>query len=255
MSLPRSVVAALVSAALVVAACGGQAPRSATTTLRVFAAASLRGAFTELAAGFERAHDDVDVEVTFAGSSALAAQILQGAPADVFAPADEHTMARVLSDAPDGLRPVVFARNRLALIVEPGNPESLRSVADLARPGLVVVVCAAVVPCGRLAAAALERAGVGDEVAVASFEEHVGAVRSKVELGEADAGIVYATDVLEAGGAVEEVDDVLLDDRDLEAAYPMAVLDGAPESAFTWMAYIRSAEGTAVLDRFGFLAP
>ena len=220
--------------------------------LRVYAATSLRAVFTELETAFEAAHDDVDVALTFGGSSGLAAQIQQGAPAHVFAAADEDTMRSVVDE--DATRPpVVFARNRLALVVEPGNPEGVSSLRDLARAGLVVVLCAPAVPCGRLALAALARAGV--TVSARSLEENVGGVRSKVELGEADAGIVYATDVLDAGDRLDEVVDPLLDDPGLDAVYPMAVLDGAPSAAAAWVDHVRSSRSQATLRRHGFLVP
>ena len=237
-------------ATLLVASCGGGgASAGSTATLRVFAAASLREAFTELARGFEVAHDDVEVDLTFAGSSGLAAQIVQGAPADVFVAADEASMRPVLDDI-GGSAPVVIARNRLAVVVEPGNPTSIRSLADLARPDVVLVLCAPAVPCGRLARSLLEDV----EVAPASLEEHVTAVVSKVALGEADAGVAYATDV--RAGGVEEVEGLVPDDPALQAVYPMTVLDDAPRSlAAAWIDHVRSPAGVAVLERLGFLAP
>ena len=265
----RAAVAAVAAVAVAVVAAGGLAAcgrddpgdvgarsggGSGTTTLRVFAATSLRVVFDDLAAAFEGEHEDVEVEVTYGGSSGLAAQIEQGAPADVFASADLETMRGVVpEDAAPG--PVVFARNRLALVVEPGNPEGIRSLRDLTRPGLVVVLCAPAVPCGRLAAAALAAAGVGGDVEPRSLEEHVAAVRSRVELGEADAGIVYATDVLDAGDAVSEVREAVFDDPSLQAVYPVAVLPGAPaDAAASWVAFLRSPAAQEALARRGFLA-
>ena len=219
----------------------------------MFAAASLRGAFTALEGSFELAHEDIDVELTYGGSSSLAAQIEQGAPAHVLATADEETMRLVVPDVAATL-PTVFARNRLAIVVEPGNPKRVTSLRDLARQDLVVVLCAPAVPCGRLAAAALQAEHVAVEAR--SLEENVGGVRSKVELGEADAGIVYATDALAAGDALSSVDDPRFADSRFAARYPIVVLDGAPRRAATaWVDHVRSANGRVVLERAGFLAP
>ena len=243
----------LLSSACGAGASGSDGGRGSTTTLRVFAATSVRAVFSDLESSFEAAHQDVDVELTFGGSSGLAAQIEQGAPADVLATADEQTMSLVV-DETGSSRPTVFARNRLAIIVEPGNPEGIVSLRDLGRPGLVVVLCAPAVPCGRLAAAALDAARVA--VVPRSLEENVGGVRSKVELGEADAGIVYATDALDAGDAVTKVDAPQFDDAALEAVYPIAVLDGAPrEAAEAWVDHVLSPAGRSALSRAGFLAP
>lgn len=242
---------------LLAAACGdrgdaGAASSSSGSTVRVFAASSLQGAFTELADRFERASDGIEVDVTFGGSSALAAQIVQGAPADVFASADEATMAKVV--ASDATKPVVFARNRLVVIVEPGNPKDIDALADLARPDVAVVLCAPAVPCGRLANRLLATAAV--DVRARSLEENVTAVRSKVALGEADAGVVYATDVAGGTDPVAVVDGLVPDEASLEAVYPIVVLDGAPEpAAHDWVRYVRSDDGRAVLERLGFRSP
>ena len=226
---------------------GDAAPR---TTLRVFAAASLTEAFTELAVAFEDAHPEVDVELSFAASSALAQQLLDGAPADVFASADEPNLAKV----PDAEDPRIFARNRLAVIVEPGNPEDIGSLADLARGGLAVVLCAPEVPCGKLAASALDAARV--ELRPASLEENVKGVVAKVSLGEADAGLVYVTDAKAARGKVDTIDPTDLDGS-LETRYPMAVLAGAdePARAAEFVDFVLSDAAQATLRDHGFLAP
>ena len=226
---------------------------SRRTTLRVFAATSLRAVFGELERSFEDEHADVDVELTFGGSSALAAQVRQGAPAHVLATADEQTMRTALPEDADPPR-TAFARNRLAIVVEPTNPKRIMSLSDLGRDDIAVVLCAPAVPCGRLAAAALERAGV--RVEARSLEENVGGVRAKVELGEADAGVVYVTDAIEAGDELTRVDDPRLADPSLEAVYPMAILEGAPQpAARSWVAFVRSDAGRRALERRGFLAP
>jgi molybdate transport system substrate-binding protein len=222
--------------------------------LRVFAAASLTEAFTELATRFEAAHRDVDVQLTFAGSSALAQQLVDGAPADVFTSADEANLAKVV-DAGRAGTPVVVARNRLAILVERDNPKGIAGLADLTDPGVVVVLCAPEVPCGRFAAAALAKAGV--DLHPASLEQDVKAVVAKVTLGEADAGIVYATDVRAAGDRAEGIPLAGADDPALEAVYPMATLTdaGNPKAAAAWTAFVRSPAGRAVLTSRGFLDP
>ena len=245
---PVSVLALLT---LLAVACGGGDEGDA---LHVFAASSLSEAFTALGAGFERQHPGVDVAFNFAGSSALAQQIVQGAPADVFAAADEVTMDAVVAGG-HATAPVVVARNRLSLLVEKGNPLGISGLGDLARPGLRWVMCAPQVPCGRFAQVALSRAGIAADPA--ALEENVKGVVTRVTLGEADAGIVYATDVRAAAGRAEGVVIDGADAPDLEAAYPMAVVRASsnPEAARAWVAYVRSAAGRAVLTRFGFLPP
>jgi molybdate transport system substrate-binding protein len=187
------------------------------------------------------------VEFNFAGSSALAAQITQGAPADVFASADQPNMQKVV-DAGYANAPGVFASNRLQMVVGRGNPKGIRSLADLARPGLVVVVCAPAVPCGAYGAQALGKAGV--TVHPASQEQDVKAVVTKVQLGEADAGIVYQTDVRAAGSGVEGVD--IPAEQNVTAEYPIAVLKGAGPAAAAFVDFVRTAEGQRILAGFGF---
>ena len=222
--------------------------------LRVFAAASLTEAFTEIAQLFEDEHPALDVVLNFAASSALARQIDEGAPADVFASADEAIM-RAVVDAGNAVDPRVVARNRLAILVEKGNPKAISGIADLADPGLVFVVCAPQVPCGRLGGEALRRAGV--DARPASLEENVKAVVAKVTLGEADAGIVYATDVRAAGDRAVGVDLDNAGDPDIGAAYPMAVTAHGENvaAARAWAELVRSARGRAVLAAHGFLEP
>lgn len=220
----------------------------------MFAAASLTEAFTEMGGKFEEAHPGVEVTFNFAGTSSLVEQIDQGAPADVLASADEADMAKAVS-AGDAADPTPIARNRLAILVENGNPLGIERLADLAEPGVVVVLCAPEVPCGRYAAAALAKADV--VVEPASLEENVKAVASKVTLGEADAGIVYRSDVRALAGTAEGVPIDIAADPDLEAVYPMARTSGSrnPIAASAWIDFVRSREGRAVLTRYGFLEP
>lgn len=234
-----------------IAAAGCNRDRGAVVD--VFAAASLTDALSEVATAFEAAEPGVSVDLTFGGSATLARQIALGAPADVFVPADEATMADVVGSG-HAAGPAVVARNRLAIVVAAGNPEGVERLADLARPGLAVVLCAPEVPCGRLAAAALERAGV--VVPAVSQEQDVKAVLSRVALGEADAGIVYTTDLRSAGDRVGgvAVDAALAADPALEAVYPMAVTTGADPrpAAQAFVDFTRSPAGQRILADAGF---
>ncbi|GIU90445.1 MAG: molybdate-binding protein [Acidimicrobiia bacterium] len=226
--------------------------------MTVFAAASLTDAFTALERRFEATHAGIDVTLNFAGSAELAAQIADGAPADVYAPADEANMARLVrAGAVDGA-PAVFARNRLAVAVERGNPLGIRGLQDLARREVTVVTCASQVPCGAYADQALAKAGV--RLAPASREDSVKAALAKVRLGEADAAIVYATDVTRrAAGRDAEVEGVEIpDDENVVATLPIAVLKDTSDRAAAqeWVRFVTSPEARAILvDEYGFLAP
>lgn len=224
--------------------------------LTIFAAASLGGAFDELATRFEARHPSLDVlPVTYDGSSVLATQLVEGAPADVFASADEPNLDRVADEGLVAGEPEVFATNVLEIAVQPGNPLGIAGLDDLAEGSTppVVVVCAAEVPCGRAAATLLADAGV--ELSPASEEQNVSAVLTKVRTGEADAGLVYVTDVRAADG---DVDGIAIAGADAATnRYPIAALAGAanPEAAAAFIEFVRSAEGAEVLDEFGFGAP
>ena len=234
--------------ALVGAACGSDDD----ATVTVFAAASLTHAFTELADAFETAEPGADVELSFAGSSSLRAQVIAGAPADVLATADEVTMAAVvaagLADAP-----TTFATNAPEIAVPSGNPAAVSGLADLADGDLLIGLCAAEVPCGDVARRALAAAGV--RASVDTDEPDVRALLTKIAAGELDAGIVYRTDVRSAG---DRVDGIGIDGADeVTTAYPIAVLDDAsdPEAARRFVDFVRSAPGLAVLRSHGFGAP
>jgi molybdate transport system substrate-binding protein len=231
---------------------GGSASSPARRTLQVFAASSLTEAFGALGEAFESAHPGVDVRFNFAASSALAQQITEGAPADVFVSADEPNMAKVVDGGDVVGSPVVVARNRLSIVVEKGNPKGIASLRDLAHAGTVVVLCAPEVPCGRYAAAALSKAGV--TVKPASLEENVKAVVTKVSLGEADAGIVYVTDVKASSKDVDGVAIDIAGAADLHAVYPAAVVrpDGDRALAREWLTFLRSPGAQRTLARFGF---
>lgn len=228
------------------------APESGRS-ITVFAAASLRGAFTALATEFERAQPGAHVEVSFAGSSDLASQIVNGAPADVFAAADERTMASLTDAGLVAGDPVDIATNTLEIAVPPGNPAHVASLGDLARPGTATVLCAPQVPCGA-AAAAVERAA-GLDIAPVSEESSVTDVLGKVSSGEADAGLVYTTDIRGSGGSVTGIP--FTEASEAINTYPIAALTGArdSETATAFVAYVCSEAGRSVLAAEGFGAP
>lgn len=218
----------------------------------VLAAGSLTEAFTAIGEEFESAHPGVGVTFGFGASSTLAQQALDGAPADLLAGADEETMRKAV-DGGAAADPVVFARNRLAVLVGRGNPKQIKGLEDLSRSDVVLVLCAVQVPCGRFAAQALEKAGV--TAAPKSYEETVKAVVSRVALGEADAGIVYVTDARAAAGRADRVE--IPDADNVTAAYPLAVLEQSrnPEAAAAFRDFVAGAEGQRILAGFGFLSP
>jgi molybdate transport system substrate-binding protein len=221
--------------------------------LTVFAAASLTDAFEDIGERFEQANPDVEIAFNLESSSTLATQITEGAPADVFASANQ-TQMDVVDDA--GLvagRRTDFAGNRLEIAVEPGNPKGIEGLEDLAQPDVTVVLAAEEVPAGQYARQALDEQGI--EVEPASFETDVRAVLSRVALGEADAGVVYVSDVVAAGGDVEGVE--IPADRNVPATYPVATLAEAPnpDAGEAFVEYVLSDEGQDVLDEFGFSSP
>lgn len=224
-----------------------------TTTLTVHAAASLTATFTELGERFEAEHEDVDVVLNFAGSSDLVAQLEQGAPGDVLATADAATMGRVVDAGLVADGPVPFATNTLQLAVPPGNPARVTTWPDLARDGVQVVVCAPQVPCGAAAREVVRAAGV--DLEPVSEEQSVGDVLAKVAVGEADAGLVYVTDVRAAG---DRVDGVTLPGADrVVTTYPVATLGDSdvPDLARDFMDLVLGPEGREVLADAGFGRP
>ena len=254
--MPRSrtrLAAVLAAIALIVAGCGGGEPSGGSASpgeLKVFAAASLTAAFGELGERFTAANGGTRVTFNFAGSQALATQIRQGAPADVFASADTANMDKVKDLV---ATPQSFASNLLQIVVEQGNPKGVTGLGDLARGDLKVVLAAEEVPAGKYAKQVLDKAGVA--VRPVSQEDNVKAVVTKVSLGEADAGIVYVTDVTAGGGKVEGVD--IPDQQNVVATYPIATVkaSGSQERAQAFVDLVRSAEGQGVLRSFGFLPP
>jgi molybdate transport system substrate-binding protein len=248
--------AVLAVAALVLAACGGGDDKSSggssgsSNELKVFAAASLTAAFTELGQRYSSANGGTKVTFNFAGSQALATQIQQSAPADVFASADTTNMDKVkdLVGTPQS-----FASNLLAIVVEKGNPKGVEGLDDLGNSDLKVVLAAEDVPAGRYAKQVLDKAGVS--VTPVSQEDSVKAVVTKVSLGEADAGIVYVTDVAAGGDKVEGVD--IPETQNVLATYPIATVKAgkAQDKAQAFVDLVRSGQGQQVLDQFGFLPP
>lgn len=249
----RLLAAALVAAALVGAACGSDSSPSSTGTINVFAAASLTAAFGDIAEAFNVENPDAKVVFSFGGSSTLVTQIIEGAPADVFASADLANMTK-LTDANDAKDdPAVFTTNRAEIIVAAGNPLGLTGVADLARTDLKVVQCAPEVPCGAYAQKIYDRVGI--TVTPKSLEENVKGVVTKVTLGEADAGIVYATDVTAAGDSASGVEIPV--DQNVVAEYPIVVTRGARNAsgAAAFVAFVLGPQGQAILASYGFAAP
>ncbi|MUN63286.1 molybdate ABC transporter substrate-binding protein [Kocuria sediminis] len=245
----RAAAAGALLAAVVLAGCGTS---SAGERVDVYAASSLTGAFTDLAAAFEEQHPGVDVALNFAGSADLAVQIAEGAPADVFVAADEPTMQRVLASGRAVGEPVELASNRLTIAVAEGNPHGVRSPADLRRTDLATVVCAEQVPCGRAARALEERAGVA--LRPVSEENSVTDVLGKVRSGQADAGLVYVTDVAAHEG---ELDGVPLPGAAASAnTYSVVGLDGAAQDrAAEFTAFVTGPAGREQLRQDGFDVP
>jgi molybdate transport system substrate-binding protein len=255
--------------ALVAAACGddddggGDDAASATTSagsaadsgggITVFAATSLTEAFTAVGDAFAAANEGSTVEFSFDASSGLVQQIIEGAPADVFASADTANMDKLTDEELNGSDPEVFATNLLTIIVPAGNPGGVTGVEDLANPDLKVVLCAEEVPCGNYAIQILDSAGV--EMTPVSLEENVRGVVTKVTSGEADAGIVYVTDVTAAGEEAEGVE--IPEDINVLAEYPIATVAASDnqEVGEAFIEFLTGDEGQAIMAEFGFGSP
>lgn len=251
---------------LLIAACGGDddddADDSAATTeaaestlegdITVFAAASLTDAFDEVGAAFGEANPDVNVEFNYGPSSGLREQILEGAPADVFASANTSNMDQVVEGGA-AESPEEFVTNRLQIAVPSGNPGGVDGLDDFADPDLLIGLCAEDVPCGEFGREALANAGVTPEVD--TNEADVRALLTKVESGDLDAGIVYITDVLAAGDAVEGVD--IPEEDNVAATYPIASLTdaGNAEVAEAFVEFVLSEDGQEILASYGFGSP
>lgn len=257
--MSRAHLVVLVAAGLVTSGCTTAGPATGTQTstepqrLTVYAAASLQKTFTELGDRFESAHPGTTVTFNFAGSSDLVTQLQQGAPADVFASADEKNMTKATDDKLIDGTPVVFASNTLQIVVPPGNPAEVTSFADLSAPGLKLVICAPQVPCGSATKKVSEAQGI--TLKPVSEENSVTDVLNKVASGEADAGLVYRTDVQGAGARVVGVSFPHADKA--VNRYPIALLAGSdhPELAREFVALVTGAEGQKVLSTAGFGKP
>ncbi|MEV8311211.1 molybdate ABC transporter substrate-binding protein [Streptomyces flavidovirens] len=257
----RRTVLPVITASLLVpllAACGSEnggtgsqaGEERGTTRITVLAAASLTDVFTAAGAAYEKEHAGTEVTFSFNGSQELASQVRQGVPADALVTADTNTMDGLKENTGD---PVVIARNRLTIATARGNPEKIGGLKDLSRSGLKVVLAAPEVPVGRYSQKILDGAGV--KVRAVSQEPNVRAVLSKVELGEADAGLVYVTDAAAAGGKVGTV--AVPDAQNAVASYPAAVLDDSEhrEGASDFVRWLASPKAQKLLRDAGFQAP
>lgn len=224
-----------------------------TGSITVFAAASLKAAFTDAAGKFEAANPGADITLSFAGSADLATQISQGAPADVFASADTLNMDKLKGEGLVGGEPRNFATNTLAIVVPPGNPAGVTGFSDLARSGVKVVACAGQVPCG--AAARTIEQETGTELSPVSEESSVTDVLGKVTSGEADAGLVYVTDAKAAGTKVKVIP--FPEAATAVNTYPIATVKGARNhaTAEAFVNFILGNEGQAALAAAGFGKP
>lgn len=242
---------AAVVLACTLTACGSSgADERAAGDITVFAAASLTDTFTELGEEFEAAHPGTTVTFSFAGSSALAQQILSGAPADVFASASPATMALVSDeDLTDG-EPVVFVNNRLQIVVPAGNPGGVTGLEDFTHEDLIIALCAEEVPCGAASVKVFEAAGLTP--APDTYEDDVRATLTKVRLDEVDAALVYQTDVLVAGDEVEGIE--FAESAAAINDYPITALLDAPnpEGAEAFIDFVLSDGGQEVLRAAGF---
>lgn len=260
---------AAIALAFVAAACGGASPPAVTSAapagspsasavplagaITVFAGSSLTDAFKRAGDQLKLKNPGTDYVFNFGSSSTLATQIINLAPADVFASADDVNMQKIVDAKLNDGVPAIFLSNRLEIAVAAGNPKQITGLADLARSGLVVVLAAPTVAAGRYALEALQKAGV--TVKPASQEVDVRAVLNKVTLGEADAGIVYVTDVKSAGAKVAGVD--IPEQHQVIARYPIAVVKESknPRLAKAYVDYLLSDEGQRLLAEFGFSRP
>ncbi len=258
----RTLAVTTLAAAVTLTACSSSTPAASTTapgspapvsgTVTVLAAASLQDSFTTLGKQFQAAHPGTQVKLSFGASSALAQQINQGAPADVFASAAPTNMKQV-TDAGGASAPKNFVKNVMEIAVPPSNPAKVGGLADLARPGVKVALCQPQVPCGAVAAQVFKNAQV--TVTPVTLEQDVKSTLTKVQLNEADAGVVYTTDVRAAGAKVTGIP--IPADVNASTEYPIAALSKAPNSAGAqaFVDYVLSPAGQTVLTAAGFEKP
>ncbi len=221
----------------------------------MFGASSLTTAFTEIGKEFEAANAGVKVKVKFqfAGSPTLVRQITDGAPADIFASADEPTMTELDTNTDLVVDPRTFAANKLTIIVEPGNPKMIKDLTDLARPDVTSVLCAIEVPCGSLGNEVLTRAGV--VVAPRSYEENVKGVVAKVALGEVDAGLAYVSDLSASKGEIEGIPIAKSDNATTSYRVALIRTTNNRNNAKKFVAFLLSPDGRRVLTHHGLLVP
>jgi molybdate transport system substrate-binding protein len=241
--------AAMVNIVVLLSGCSSRQPEEFT----VFAAASLESAFTELGSQFEKDHSGTKVIFNFTGSSNLVAQLIQGAPADVFASADTRSMTEAVDAGLITGQPVDFASNTLTIVTPPGNTRKITSFADLAEDGTQVVVCAPQVPCGAAAEKLEQAAGV--TLTPVSEESSVTDVLGKITSGQADAGLVYLTDAAEAGGKVGSIP--IAESGSAVNTYPIAVLKQSanPSAAREFIQLVTGPRGRSILAAAGFGVP
>jgi molybdate transport system substrate-binding protein len=227
-------------------------PAAQTGTITVFAAASLKETFTQLGRQFEAAHPGDTVKFSFGASSALAAQINSGAPADVFASAAPKNMDQVVTPG-NASNPQDFAKNTAEVAVPPGNPAKVTSVNDLAKSSVKVALCQPQVPCGVVAAGVFKNASI--TVKPVTLQPDVKSVLTQVETGNVDAGVVYVTDVMAAGSKVKGV--AIPAGENASTLYPIAALAHSkyPSIAQAFVAYVLSPTGRQVLKAAGFESP
>jgi molybdate transport system substrate-binding protein len=250
---------ALLVLVLPFAACGSDddssdgGSKGEATTLTVYAAASLTSTFEEIGKQFEAEHDGVKVEFDFGGSSDLVTQIQEGAPADVFASADTKNMDKLVAADQAGEDPQDFATNTLEIATPPDNPAGVASFQDLAEKGLQLVICAPEVPCGAATQTTADNLGV--TLTPVSEEQSVTDVLAKVTSGEADAGVVYVTDVTAAGDAVRGI--TYPESGDVVNTYPIAPVKGTKESdlADDFVGFVLGDTGQGILHDAGFGRP
>ena len=251
MRVAHRAAAALLASGLTVTGCSS-ASSADREHLTVFAAASLQESFDEIGAAFRTPHPDCDVTFNYGGSSTLAQQIVQGAPADVFATASATTMKTATSAGAVGA-PVTFATNTMELVVPPANPGHITALADLTRPGTKLALCQPDVPCGAASRTVLAKASVTTKPV--TLEADVKSVLTKVRLGEVDAGLVYVTDARAAGTAVTSIP--VPAGQNATTTYPIGVVTATTNQALAqdFQAFVTSADGQKVLAAHGFDRP
>ena len=234
-------------------ACSSSPESQQRTTLEVYAASSLATPFTYAGLAYEKAHPEVKVKFNLGSSSDLARFIQEGAPADVFASADISNMEKIDAQELLDSKSIIFATNYLEIIVEKGNPLNITSLQDLAQPDLIFVTTDPEVPIGRYTAEVLNKAGV--TITPDSFESNVKGIMLKVASGEADAGIVYHSEVIASDGQVEGID--IPSQFNIVAEYPIGIIKNSPnkKDAQNFIDFLLSSEGQSLLTKYGFKTP